>query len=682
MESTTKTVCSHDCPDACSVLVTVDDASGDPVATRFRGDPEHPFTRGFLCGKVNSYETIVYDENRVLWPLRRRAAKGAGREGFERISWDDAIGEIATRIARCRDEHGGESLALYYYAGTMGIVNRFAPEALFNRLGATRLRQNICYNGADAGYVAVVGSGYGVDPEDVVAADLIVVWGCNVVTTQVHLMQFVDEARRKGAPLIVIDPYRNRTARAADEWIPVRPGTDAALALALMHVIERDGQLDTEFIAARTIGFERLSREVLPKYTPAAASAITGVPAVTIEALAQRIGAASAPLFKAGIGLGRSSQGGAGMRSICCLAGSVGAWQQRGGGVLYDTGCEFRFNVDAVKRPDWLTEPTRELPMTGLAKALEEWDDPPIRTLWVHGSNPVATAPLQGRLRRGLSRDDLFTVVHDRFLSDTARYADIVLPAPTFPESSDLHRSYGHLYLQFGKQAIPRRGECRTNLEVVQAVARALGLDDPWFDRDVEDHARALLDTTHANFAGVDVDRVLSGEAFRLAVPQGESGFATTFPTPSGKLEFESKALEDGGLPAVVDWGGDPFDTDPDLHPLRLITPPAHAFLHTSFAGADAIRKERGEPHVLVHPSDAEDIASGDVVELFNEHGSARLIADVTDDVVAGTVVAESVWPPGLCRGGKGINALCSDRVSDLGAGSTFHDNRVGLRKA
>jgi anaerobic selenocysteine-containing dehydrogenase len=677
---TVRSVCSHDCPDACSVLITVEQRDGRPHAARFRGDPEHPITRGFLCGKVNSYQDVVYSPDRVLHPLRRVGPKGEGR--FERISWDEAVQTVAARLDSARKTWGGESILQYYYAGTMGYVHRFSGEALFHRLGATRLRQNICYYGADEGYRVVVGSGYGLDPEDVVYSDFIVVWGCNVVTTQVHLVPFLEEARRKGAPLIAIDPYRNRTVRTADEWVAVRPGTDTALALAMMHVIEREGLLDEDFIRRRTLGWERLSREVLPQYAPERAAETTGVPAATIAGLARRFASARAPLVKVGIGLGRSSHGAAAVRAISCLAGAVGAWEKPGGGVLYDSGCEFKVNLAALTRPDWLEKPTRTVNMTDLGKALSEWRDPPLKFLYVHGSNPAATAPEQNRVLAGLAREDLFTVVHDRFLTDTARYADIVLPAVTFAESSDLYKSYGHLYLQYAPRAIEPLGESRANLEVFQAMGRALGLRDPWFERSVEDFVRLLLDTPHPNFRGVDPERVLRGERFRLDLPRGRSGFADRFATPSGKLEFVSSDLEAQGLPAVVDYTGDPFNTRPDLYPLRLLTPPAHAYLNSSFgAMASARRQEGDEPSLLIHPADADGIESGDEVEVHNELGSVRMRARVTDDTQPGTVVAEGTWWPGHTPGGKGINCLTSDRLTDLGGGSTFHDNRVALRR-
>jgi anaerobic selenocysteine-containing dehydrogenase len=682
MAETVKTVCSHDCPDACSVLVTVEETPGGPRAARFRGDPAHPFTRGFLCGKVSSYEDVVYSPDRLLHPLRRSGPKGRG--AFERISWDEAIATIARRFREARDEHGGESILQYYYAGTMGYVHRFSGEALFNRLGSTRLRQNICYYGADEGYRVVVGSGYGLDPEDAVHSDLILVWGCNVATTQVHLLPFFEAARRKGAPLIAIDPYRNRTARLADEWLPVKPGTDAALALGLMHVIEREGLLDRSFIDRRTIGFERLAAEVLPKYDPATAAAITGISAAAIESLARRYAAARAPLIKVGIGLGRSSQGGQSVRAICCLAGITGSYERLGGGVLYDSGCEFKVDLEPLMRPDWRPGPARTLNMTDLAVALADWKDPPIKALYVHGTNPAATAPLQAKLLEGLARDDLFTVVHERFLTDTARFADIVLPAVTFAESSDLYKSYGHLYLQYGLRAMAPLGECRTNLEVFQALGKALGFGDPWFEHSVEDFVRLLLPGKHPNLRGIDPERVLAGETVRLNLPRGRSGFAERFATVSGKLEFVSEELERQGLPALPDYGGDPFDTRPAEFPLRLLTPPAHAFLNSSFGAMPrARRREKDEPRVLVHPDDAGGAAvrSGDEVELFNELGAVRMLAHVTEETRPGTVVAEGIWWPSHGRGGRGINTLTSNRLTDLGGGSTFHDNRVGLRK-
>ena len=679
-----KTVCSHDCPDACSVLVTVEDdgnSPGDARAVQFRGDPDHPVTRGFLCGKVNTYEQQVYSSDRVLHPLRRCGAKGEG--AFERIGWEEAIAATAGRISLAEEETGGESILQYTYAGTMGLVNRNCPSALFNRLGATRLRQNICYYGADEGYRVTVGSGYCVDPEDAVHSDLVLVWGANVVTTQVHLMPFIDEARKKGARMIVIDPYRNRTARVADEWIGIRPGTDAALALSLAHILERDELLDRDFIERRTIGFKRLSREVLPRFAPAQAAKITGLAEEEIEGLARQIGAASAPLIKVGIGIGRSTAGGGAVRAICALAGVTGSYEALGGGIQYDTGCEFELNLDAVTRPDWLRGKPRVLNMTDIGPALCEWQEPPIRFLYVHGTNPAATAPLQTKVREGLSREDLFTVVHERFLTDTARYADIVLPAPTFAEYADLYKAYGHLYLQYAERAIPPRGESRANLEVVQALAKKLGYDDPWFSRDTREHARALLDSSHPNLEGVDADRVLAGETTRLNIPRKTAGFAERFKTPSGKLEFYSAELEEQGLPALIDFTGEgESEEEAGDCPLRLITPPAHSFLNSSFGNLEkARRREGGRPVLMIHPDDSGEIESGDEVEISNRHGSVRLQAQVTTDTNKGTLVAEGTWWPSHGIERRGINTLTSNRLTDLGGGSTFHDNRVALKK-
>lgn len=679
-----KTVCSHDCPDACSVLVTVEDdgeSPGNSRAVQFRGDPDHPVTRGFLCGKVNTYEQLVYSSDRILHPLRRCGPKGEG--AFEQISWQEAIAAIAGRITHTEEECGGESILQYTYAGTMGLVNRNCPNALFNLLGATRLRQNICYYGADEGYRVTVGNGYCVDPEDTVNSDLILVWGSNIVTTQVHLMPFLDEARKKGARMIVIDPYRNRTARVADEWLGIRPGTDAALALSLVHILERDGLIDRDFIDRRTIGFERLRREVLPRFAPARAAEITALAEEQIENLARRIAAASAPLIKVGIGIGRSTAGGAAVRAICALAGVTGSYETLGGGIQYDTGCEFELDLDAVTRPDWLSGEPRVLNMTDIGPALCEWQDPPIRFLYVHGTNPAATAPLQAKVHEGLSREDLFTVVHERFLTDTARYADIVLPAPTFAEYADLYKAYGHLYLQYAERAIAPRGESRCNLEVVQALAEALGYDDPWFSMDTGEHARALLGSSHPNLEGIDAERVLAGEITRLNIPRKTAGFAERFKTPSGKLEFYSAELDEQGLPALVDFTEEEnVDEETGACPLRLLTPPAHSFLNSSFGILEkARRRESGGPVLMIHPDDSGEIESGDRVEISNRHGSVRLQAQVTTDTNRGTLVAEGTWWPSHGIGGRGINMLTSNRLTDLGGGSTFHDNRVALKK-
>ncbi|MFP6632758.1 MAG: molybdopterin oxidoreductase family protein [Planctomycetota bacterium] len=678
-----KTVCSHDCPDACSVLVTVEDDGGNPggaQAVQFRGDPEHPVTRGFLCGKVNTYEQIVYSSERVLHPLRRCGPKGEG--SFERVSWEEAVSVIAERINIVSRESGGESLLQYTYAGTMGLVNRNCPNALFNRLGATRLRQNICCSGADEGYRVTVGSGYGVDPEDTVHSDLIIVWGANVVTTQVHLMPFLDEARKKGARMIVIDPYRNRTARVADQWLGIRPGTDAALALALMHILERDGLLNRDFIERRTTGFKRLSREVLPRFEPARAAKLTGLSEEDIESLARELAGASAPLIKVGIGIGRSTRGGGAVRAICSLAGFTGSYEALGGGVQYDTGSEFHLELDSINRPDWLEGEPRSLNMTDIGPALCDWQDPPIRFLYVHGTNPAATAPLQAQVHAGLAREDLFTVVHERFLTDTARYADIVLPAPTFAEYADLYKAYGHLYLQYAEPAIAPLGESRCNLEVVQALAKELGYDDPWFNLNTRAHARALLSGSHPNLEGLDPESILAGEITRLNIPRKTCGFGERFETPSGKLEFYSSELEAQGLAPLVDYAEPEEEEDLERYPLRLITPPAHSFLNSSFGNLEkARRREGGGPFLMIHPDDAGELVDGDLVEISNRQGSVRLSARVTTDTNKGTVVAEGTWWPSHGLEGRGINLLTSNRLTDLGGGSTFHDSRVELKK-
>lgn len=676
---TVKTVCSHDCPDACSVLVDVEDGR----AVRFRGDPEHPVTRGFLCGKVNRYHEVVHASDRLLHPLRRTGAKGEAR--FERISWDEALDEIAREIETRVSESGGSALLQYFYAGTMGLVHRNCADALFYRLGGTRLIPNICYYGTEAGYRSVVGGGYGMDLEDVVHSDLIVVWGSNIATTQVHLVPFIKEAREQGAELVVVDVYENRTAAMADTFVKIRPGTDALLAFALAAEICREGLEDGAFIERWTTGFDEFRREVLDSIRLEDVAAETGIDAGTIRELARKIGRARAPVAKIGIGLGRNANGASGVRAIGCLMGVTGAFHRLGGGILYDSGSEFRLNLDPVRRPETHRSPSRELLMTDLHRALLHYDDPPIRFLYVHGSNPVATSPEQAAVIRGLEREDLFTVVHERFLTDTCHYADIVLPAPTFAEVSDLYKSYGHLYLQRGQKAIEPRGESRANLDVIQAIGKRLGLDDPWFDRTVDELIEEILDATdHPNFEGLDRERVLAGETSRLNLPRGVSGFAEGFPTASGKLQF---TLEEGseipGASRLPGYRGDVFAEGEEAHPFRLITPPAHRYLNSSFGNDPAaVRGEGGSPRVLIHPHDAERVAieDGQPVELYNRLGEVELVAKVTDATSEGVLVAEGTWWPAFSRGGRGINRLTSARLTDFGQGSTFHDNRVGLR--
>jgi anaerobic selenocysteine-containing dehydrogenase len=668
-QAVVRTVCPHDCPDQCSMLATIEDGR----LLRVAGDPEHSFTRGFLCGKVAKYEERVYSPERLLTPLRRTGPKGAGE--FAPISWDEALEEIAGRWRAVIAKYGSEALLGYTYSGNMGLVNRNISRALFHALGATRMAVGtVCDSTCAAGWEYAVGDTPGTDPETVAGSDLILCWGANLVTTNLHLMPFVDEARDHGAQLVVIDPFRTRTARRADWHIAPRIGTDSALALGLMHVIVRDRLHDDAYLARRATGFERLRDEVLPAYDPARVAAITGVAAADMERLARLYAEARAPFLRLGMGLSRNSGGGMAVRTIACLPALVGAWEKPGGGALMDTAGVWGFDYDSIRRPDLLPRPTRQVNHSTLGRDLLETVDPPIMALFVAANNPAVTCPDQTRVRAGLAREDLFTVVHDSFLTDTARYADIVLPASTAVESDDLYRSYGTYYTQYGPRLIEPLGQSRSNLWLIQELARRLDLEDPVFRRDVRSHVETLLAGAHGTTADLTADSLLSGGPVKLAYVN--DGPPQTF--------FHSEAMERAGLPPLPGWTPDPeADGEGARWPLRLLTLPGHAQHHTAFAGVERLRKRAGTPACVLHPADAEQrgIRDGDPVLLVNDRGEVGLVARVSADTQPGVVAVEGSRPGASFLRGGPLNVLTADRLSDMGAGATYQSTWVEARR-
>ncbi len=664
-----RTVCPHDCPDACSILATVADGRLVSVA----GDPAHPFTRGFLCGKVTRYQERVHSPERLLRPLRRRGPKGSG--DVVPVSWDDALDEIVTRWQEIIRRHGSEALVGYVYSGHQGLVNRNVPRALFHALGASRfLAGTVCDSTAEAGWDYAVGSTPGTDPETIVDSDLILCWGANVVSVNVHLVPFVDEARAKGAKLVVIDPFRTRTARRADWHLQPRIGSDPALALGLMHVIVRDGLHDTAFIAARTVGFERLCEEVLPRYPPERVAAIADVPAEAVERLAHLYGRARAPFLRLGQGMSRNRNGGMAIRAIACLPALVGAWGKPGGGAHMSTASAYEFDVDALRRPDLLRRPTRRINHSTLGRALLELNDPPLAALFVGSNNPAATCPDLGRVIAGLSREDLFTVVHDTFLSDTARYADLVLPACTAFETEDLYRGYGTYYVQYSPRALEPLAESVSNLWLTQELARRLGLTDPVFRRTTREQIAALLAGARGPTATVTLDRLLRGEPVKLPYPQ--TGPAVTY--------FESAAMAAAGLPALPEWRSDPSEPAPGSPwPLQLLTLPGHAQSHTTFAYAERPRQLAGEARCFLHPADAaaRGLTDGDAVALVNGRGYVGLRLKVTSDTRRGVVAVEGQRNRSGYLAGGPLNVLTSDALADMGDGATYQSTWVEVRR-
>ncbi|MBI2761370.1 MAG: molybdopterin-dependent oxidoreductase [Chloroflexi bacterium] len=668
MVTTVRTVCPHDCPDQCSIIATVEDGR----LLRFEGDKEHPFTRGFLCGKVNRYPERVHSPERVLTPLRRVGPKGVGE--FAPVSWDEALDQIAGRWQAIIAEHGSEALLGYAYSGHMGVVNRNIPRALFHALGASRMiAGTVCDSTCSAGWEYAAGQTPGTDPETVVDSDLIISWGANLVTTNVHLIPLIDDARDRGAKLVVIDPYRTRTAHRADWHIAPRVGTDTALALGMMHVLVRDGLCDMDFVAARTTGFERLRDEVLPHYTPEWVAEITGLSAADVERLGQMYGRARAPFLRLGMGMSRNMGGGMAVRTVACLPALMGAWGKPGGGALLDTALAWQLNYNAVRRPDLLPRPTREVNHSLLGRALLESADPPIMALFVAANNPAVTCPDQARVAAGLRRDDLFTVVHDPFLSDTARYADIVLPACTPIETEDVYRSYGTFYIQHGPRLIPPQGESRSILWLVQQLADRLGLDDPVFRREPREHINALLSGASGPSGDISPEGLIGAGPVKLPYPQ--DGPPITY--------LYSEAMAADGLPPLPGWSPDEAarGQHPTL-PLRLLTLPGHFQHHTAFAGVASLRRRQGVPTCVLHPEDAgpRGIADGDPVLLFNELGEVGLYARVSDDTLAGVVTVEGSRTRAEFLYGGPLNVLVSDSLADLGAGATYQSTRLDVR--
>jgi anaerobic selenocysteine-containing dehydrogenase len=540
---------------------------------------------------------------------------------------------------------------------------------LFHALGARRLRAGtVCDTCCETAWDMTVGPIGGADPESVAHSDLVISWGADLVATNVHFWAKLEPVRKRGTQLVVIDPRRSRTARRADWHLPIRIGTDAALALGVMHILVRDGLCDQQYIATHTLGFERLEREVLPRFTPERVAAITGLPVADIERFAALYGAAEAPFIRLGEGMTRLAHGGQALRAVALLPGVTGAYGRKGGGALLLTAASCELDYDAVRKPSGPAE-SRIVNHLRLGEALLELDDPPIRALLIAANNPAVTCPDAGKVRRGLAREDLFTVVHDPFLSATARYADIVLPAATYLETEDLYRAYGTYYLQYAQRAIPPQGEAWSNFRLAQALAQRMGLDDPVFRMSQAEILGEMLRGARGPAAALDPDRVRDAGPIRLAPEGGQQ-----FRTPSGKLEFYSEVLAAQGLPAMPDWQPDPEEERQAARwPLRLLTAPGYFQSHTAFSGVSFLRRREGAPCCILHPEEAHarDLCDGEPVRLFNDRGSVGLVLKLSDEIQPGVVLVPGQRPDGETVSGT-INLLCSDRYTDLGEGATY----------
>jgi anaerobic selenocysteine-containing dehydrogenase len=682
-----KVVCPHDCPDTCVMTVTVD---GDR-AVSIGGDPDHRFTQGFLCAKVNRYLERVYSPDRLLHPLRRVGPKGSGR--FERISWDDALDLVANRFREVVAAHGAQAILPYSYAGNMGLLSYGSMDRrFFGALGASLLDRTICASAGAAGYKATVGKSVGADPEAVVNARLIVAWGANIVSSNVHLWPFIEEARRHGAKLVTVDPYRSRTAEKSDQHLALLPGSDGALALAMMHVLFRDGLEDADYLARYTVGAEALRKRV-EEWTPGRAAGITGLDPEEIEAFAREYGRTRPSLLRINYGLNRHAGAGMAVRTISCLPAVVGAWRDAGGGILLSTSATYPVNTAGLERPDLVPPGTRTLNMSEIGRILNDRDlAPPVKAIFVYNSNPVAVAPEQESVRRGFGRDDLFVVVHDLFQTDTADFADVVLPATTTLEHYDIHKAYGHLYLTLSRPAIPPVGESRANTEVFRLLAARMGLDRVHAclrDSD-EDMARQAMLWDHPRMSGITFERLEREGSVRLEVGDPFRPFAEGgFPTPSGKCELFSEALAAQGhdpLPTYVP-PRESVQSAPEVarrYPLAFISPPAHHFLNSTFSSQPAFVRREGEPFLTIHPEDAASrgVLDGQMVRAFNDRGSFLAKAHVSDAARVGVVVGLSIWWAKMCPGGRNANAVTGQWLTDMGGGASFYDVLVEVAPA
>lgn len=680
-----RAACPHDCPDTCAMLVTVEDGRAVSVA----GDPDHPFTRGFLCTKVNNYHDRTHSPDRVRTCLRRTGPKGSGR--FEQISWTEALEEIATRFAAlAASEEGAETILPYSYCGTMGLVqSQSMDRRFFHRLGASQLERTICATAGSAGYDATIGAKIGTDPARFRDARLILLWGTNTLTANVHLWPEIVEAKKRGAHVIAIDPRRTRTADQCDEHIALLPGTDAALALSLMHVIFAEGLEDRDYLERYTVGAEDLRRRA-SEYDPARVASICGLEAETIVRLARLYATKRPAAIRINYGLQRHAGGGMAVRTLSCLPAVVGAWRDAAGGILLSTSGAFPINTQTLERPDLMPNPTpRSLNMSQLGDILTKTDDPPVRALYVYNSNPAAVAPDQSKVLEGLMREDLFTVVHEQFMTDTADYADIVLPATTQLEHFDLHKAYGHLYLTINEPAVAPQHEAKCNTEVFRLLASRLGFAEDCFKDSDEEIARQAIAVDHPSFAGITLEGLRERGWMRLSVPEDFTPFAEgNFPTPTGKCELFSERLEKEGLPAVPEFipPHESKQSAPALaakYPLALLTPAAHAFLNSSFANLPKQLRQEARPFIEIHPEDAatRGIEDGDLVHVFNERGSCELYASVTTRARTGVVVSPSVWWNKLSPRRVNVNQLTSQKLTDMGGGATFYDTLVEIEK-
>jgi anaerobic selenocysteine-containing dehydrogenase len=673
--------CALDCPDACSLLVTIDPTGR---AVKLRGNPDHPVTRGFLCGKVAQYLERQYHPDRLRHPMRRVGVKGEGR--FERISWDAALDEIAERLSAVAREFGTEAVLPYSYGGSMGLLNGNGMDRrFFHRFGASRLDRTICSSAGTAGLNQTLGFRYGTEPEQFAHSKLILAWGANILGTNVHLWPFIVEARRKGARFYTIDPVKQRTGRMADKHYFVNPGSDLALALGMAHVIIGENLHDADYVARYTSNFDRL-KSTAAKYTPERVEALTGIARDEIVSLAREYATTRPAVIRLNYGASRSERGGMAFSAVAMLPALIGSWKEVGGGLQASVSQAHRFDRASIERADLqfaspLGREARLVNMTTLGHALTELNDPPVKAIFVYCSNPAAVAPNQGAVRRGFQREDLFTVVHEQFQTDTADFADILLPATTFLEHTDLYGAYGHLYTQMARPALEPEGEARSNVQVFRALAARLGFDDQAFRDTDDDMIRTALASGHQYLNGITLESLEERHLIRLNVtPPGEPflPFAQgNFGTPDGRCDLAPEGM-DYAPPTESRYGDATLGA---RFPLELVSPKNDDSMNSTFGYRQAVDAQTS--FLWMHAADAaaRDIRDGDHVRVFNDRGSMRLTASVNGHVRQGAVSAPSVRMPRNSPDGRTTNFLTSERLTDIGAGATFYSCLVQVEK-
>ena len=704
----TKTVrgaCPQDCPDTCAFIYHVEDGKLVEVT----GDPAHPMTRGGLCVKLKDFAEHHYNPDRILYPMKRVGPKGSGK--YERIGWDEALSTIKSKWTEIIDQYGSTAIMPHAYLGNQGTANGLtAGDAFFNRLGSTVAEKTYCESGSSTAWVMTVGPTGGLDVESLAYAKYIIVWGMNMVSTNLHAWPFVLEARRKGAKIVVIDPFKSRTAKQADWHVAIKPGTDAALALGMMNVIIQEGLVDYDYVEKYTLGYQELKARAA-EFPVERVSEITGIAAADIVKLAREYATTPPAAIREGVAVERCPGGGDAVRAITCLPALIGAWRHVGGGAVEMPIYEFPMSVAHVSRPDWIKPGTRVLNELDLGAALtgKMKLDPPIKSVFVYNSNPVSQAPDAGELVRGLQREDLFTVCSELFITDTAKYADILLPSTMQAEQYDIMVTWGHLYIMLNQPAIPAPGECVANIDLFRKLAKTMGFNDEYWDLTDDEWLTLSYDWSSPALEGITLD-VLKKEGWKrlnVGMPDVRAPHAHgNFKTPSGKCEFKSSMAEGGNMVLDV-WrsgytemqvGGyvDPvpnyipphevIDGEPQKSaqfPLNLISPKPHAFLNTQYGNEGPQMKRQGEQRIMINPADAasRSIANGAYVRVFNERGTFEAKADLTDDVGAGLIVTNVGYWPGLNRTGTAVNSTTAPRHANLGQAGVYSDNRVEVER-